>query len=264
MDLQIAGRTALVTGSTAGIGYATAAALAAEGVHVTLNGRTQERVDAAVAKIKSALPAAHIAGFAGDLSKAAVVDRLLQQLPAVDILINNLGIFEPKDFFDIPDEDWTRFFEVNVLSGVRLSRLYMPAMLKKNWGRVVFVSSESGLQIPAEMIHYGMTKTAQLAVARGLAELTAGTNVTVNSALPGPTSSEGVETFVRDLAKSQNKDTATFEKEFFAHARPSSLLKRFITPEEVASTITYLCSPHAAATNGASVRIDGGVVRSIG
>ena len=188
---------------------------------------------------------------------------LTRQVPAVDILVNNLGIFEPKPFADITDEDWLRFFEVNVLSGVRLSRFYLPQMLKRNWGRIVFISSESGVNIPAEMIHYGVTKTAQIALARGLAETTAGTKVTVNSVLPGPTRSEGVEQFVADLAKTQGTDKVSVEKEFFRSVRPSSLLKRFATSEEVAAMVVYVCSPRASATNGAALRVDGGVVRSI-
>lgn len=202
-------------------------------------------------------------GVAADLGTKEGVDLLIRQALALDILVNNLGIFEPKPFPEITDEDWLRFFEVNVLSGARLSRFYLPQMLQSNWGRIVFLSSESGVNIPVEMIHYGVTKTAQIALARGLAETTAGTNVTVNSVLPGPTRSEGVEQFVRDLAKGQATDAATVEKEFFRKARPSSLLKRFATPEEVAAMVVYVCSPRASATNGAALRVDGGVVRSI-
>lgn len=263
MDLGLTARRALVTGSTAGIGYATARELAREGAHVTLNGRTASRVDAAVARLRAELPGARIDGVALDLGRAEGCNALFERLPAVDILVNNLGIFEPKPFAEIPDEDWLRFFEVNVLSGIRLSRHYVAGMRAQDWGRIVFVSSESGLQIPVEMIHYGMTKTAQLAVARGLAETLKGTGVTVNSVLPGPTASEGVGTFVADLAAQQGTDVATVEREFFATARPSSILQRFATPEEVAAMIVYLCSARASATTGSALRVDGGVVRSI-
>jgi len=263
MDLQLTNKTALITGSTAGIGLAIAQRLAAEGAAVILTGRTQERLDQAKAAIVKETPQASVQTVAVDFGKVEEVDKLLQEVPTVDILVNNVGIFEPKPFADIPDTDWLRFFEINVLSGVRLARQYFPLMLKQDWGRILFISSESGLQIPAEMIHYGTTKTAQLAVARGLAELTKGTAVTVNSVLPGPTSSEGVEEFLQKLAgEGQTREEA--EQDFFTHARPSSLLQRFITPEEVANTVAYLASPLAIATNGASVRVDGGVVRSIG
>lgn len=257
MNLQLEGKTALVTGSTAGIGLAIASALAREGVKVIVNGRSQERVEQAL----RASGAAH--GIAADLGTRAGVDAVVARFPAVDILVNNLGIFEPKPFEKIPDEDWLRFFEVNVMSGVRLSRHYVGPMRTRNWGRIVFISSESGLQIPVEMIHYGMTKTAQLAVARGLAETTAGTAVTVNAVLPGPTSSEGVSEFVDQLAASQGVDRAAVEREFFRKARPTSLLQRFATPEEVAAVVAFVCSPLASAINGAAVRADGGVVRSI-
>jgi NAD(P)-dependent dehydrogenase (short-subunit alcohol dehydrogenase family) len=263
MDLGLNSKRALITGSTAGIGYATARDLAREGAHVTLNGRTTTRVDDAVARLRDELPGARIDGIALDLGQADGCNALFERLPAVDILINNLGIFEPRPFAEITDADWLRFFEVNVLSGIRLSRHYVTGMRVRNWGRIVFVSSESGLQIPAEMIHYGMTKTAQLAVARGLAETLAGTGVTVNSVLPGPTSSEGVGTFVADLAAQRGTDVASVEREFFATARPSSIIQRFATPEEVAALITYLCSECASATTGSAMRVDGGVVRSI-
>jgi NAD(P)-dependent dehydrogenase (short-subunit alcohol dehydrogenase family) len=263
MDLQLKGKRALVTGSTAGIGLAIATALAREGAAVVLNGRTQQRVDDAVEAVRRAADGAEVTGVAADLAGGSGAESLLRQVPAVDVLVNNLGIFEARPFAAIPDEDWRRFFEVNVLSGVRLSRAYLPGMLQRNWGRIVFISSESAINIPAEMIHYGMTKTAQLAVARGLAELTAGTGVTVNSVLPGPTRSEGVARFVEDLAHSQGKTPRDFEEEFFQEARPSSLLRRFATPEEVASLVAYVCSPLAAATNGAALRVDGGVVRSV-
>lgn len=260
MDLQLNGKTALISGSTAGIGYAIAEALAREGARVIVNGRTAKAVEQALAKLKAA--GGRVEGFAGDLSTAAGTEQLGRQFPDVDILVNNLGIFEPKAFEDIPDADWSRFFEINVLSGVRLSRLYLPAMKKRDWGRIVFISSESGVQIPSEMIHYGMTKTAQLAVSRGLAESLAGTGVTVNCVLPGPTRSRGVVDFVDALAKEEGKSFAAFEKEFFEKVRPTSLIKRFATPEEVASMVAYVCSPLASATTGAALRVDGGVLKS--
>jgi len=263
MDLQLAGKSALVSGSTAGIGFAIAQGLAREGAEVVVNGRTQARVDTAVATIKKKFPDALVQGFAGDLSKAEAADELFKRYPEVQILVNNLSIFEPKEFTAITDEDWQRFFETNVLSGVRLSHWYLPRMLKSDWGRIVFISSESALQIPAEMIHYGMTKTAQLAVARGLAELTSGSGVTVNSVLPGPTASEGVTDFVTSLAKEQNQSVEEFEQIFFEKMRPTSLLKRFASSEEVANLVVYVCSPLASATNGSGLRVDGGVVRAI-
>jgi NAD(P)-dependent dehydrogenase (short-subunit alcohol dehydrogenase family) len=263
MDLGLKGKRALVTGSTAGIGLATARGLAAEGASVVVNGRTQARVDSAVENLRRELPGANITGIAADLSSGAGCETLIGQLPEVDVLVNNLGIFEPKSFEQISDEDWMRFFETNVLSGVRLSRHYVRGMRSRNWGRIVFVSSESGLQIPTEMIHYGMTKTAQLAVARGLAETLVGTGVTVNSVLPGPTASEGVGGFVAQIAADRGVDAATVEREFFATARPSSVLQRFATPAEVAAMIVYVCSVPASATTGAALRVDGGVVRSI-
>jgi NAD(P)-dependent dehydrogenase (short-subunit alcohol dehydrogenase family) len=261
MDLQLGNKTALVTGSTAGIGNAIATSLAREGAAVIVNGRSAKAVAAAVDEMKSAARG-KVSGFAGDLSDAAVAAQLLAQHPAVDILVNNLGIFEVRAFEDIRDEDWRRFFDVNVLSGARLSRLYLPGMRQRNWGRIIFISSESGLQIPAEMVHYGMTKAAQIAVARGLAEITAGTGITVNSVLPGPTSSRGVGDFVASMAEKSGKSAQTVESEFFKTARPTSLLKRFATPEEVAAMVTYVASPLSAATNGAALRVDGGVVKS--
>ena len=263
MELGISGKTALVTGSTAGIGFAAAVGLAREGAHVIVNGRTQARVDAARNEIIKAVPNAKVSVVAADLGTAAGADVVTRAFPSVDILVNNVGIFEPKAFEQIPDEDWFRFFETNVMSGVRLCRFYFPKMLKQNWGRVVFVSSESAVQIPAEMIHYGMTKTAQVAIARGLAETTTGTNVTVNTVLPGPTMSEGVGQFVADLGKSRGMDAATAEREFFIHARPTSVIKRFATPEEVANMIVYVCSAPASATNGAALRVEGGIVKAI-
>ncbi|MFS2223719.1 SDR family NAD(P)-dependent oxidoreductase [Pantoea sp. B65] len=263
MDLGLREKRVLVTGSTAGIGLATARALAAEGASVTINGRTQTRVDSAVAALKAEFPDIAISGIAADLSCGAGCDALITTLPDIDVLVNNLGIFEVSPFEQISDADWLRFFEVNVLSGVRLSRHYVQNMRSRNWGRIVFVSSESALQIPAEMIHYGMTKTAQLAVARGLAETLAGTGVTVNSVLPGPTASEGVGAMVAEMAASRGVDAASIEQAFFATARPSSILQRFSTPDEVAAMITYICSEQASATTGAALRVDGGVVRAI-
>jgi NAD(P)-dependent dehydrogenase (short-subunit alcohol dehydrogenase family) len=260
MDLKLIDKTALVTGSSKGIGFAIASQLAAEGVRVVVNGRSEEAVAAAMGQIRHATPKAQIDGFAGDLSGAEAVETLVRRFPAVDILVNNLGIFEPKPFEQIPDEDWRRFFEVNVLSGVRLSRAYLPGMKQRNWGRIIFISSESGIQIPVEMIHYGTTKTAQLALSRGLAESCAGTGVTVNAILPGPTRTGGVEEFVTQLSGGQTFEA--FEKEFFQNARPSSLIKRFAMPEEVASLVTFVCSPVASAITGAALRVDGGVVRS--
>jgi NAD(P)-dependent dehydrogenase (short-subunit alcohol dehydrogenase family) len=256
MDLQLKGKLALVSGSTAGIGRAIAQALAAEGARVIVNGRSQKSVDDAVAAIPGAL------GFAGDLSQADAAEALVKQHPGIEILVNNLGIFEPKAFEDIPDEDWRRFFDVNVLSGVRLARLVLPAMRAANWGRIVFVSSESALQIPAEMVHYGMTKTAQIAVARGIAESVAGTGITVNSVLPGPTRSRGVGDFVEALAKEQGQTVAQFEKAFFETVRPTSLIKRFEEPEEIASLVAYLASPLSSGTTGAALRVDGGCAKS--
>jgi NAD(P)-dependent dehydrogenase (short-subunit alcohol dehydrogenase family) len=263
MDLQLTSKRALVTGSTAGIGFAIASLLAREGASVVVSGRSQRRVEEAVRRIQRDEKNAQVTGVAADLGTKEGVHLLIRDVPTVDILVNNLGIFEPKPFGDIPDEDWLRFFEVNVLSGVRLSRFYLPQILQKNWGRIVFISSESAINTPVEMVHYGVTKTAQLALARGLAELTAGTGVTVNSVLPGPTRSEGVERFVLDMAKGQGTDEAGVEAEFFRTVRPSSLLKRFETPEEVAAMVVYVCSPRASATNGSALRVDGGVIRSI-
>jgi NAD(P)-dependent dehydrogenase (short-subunit alcohol dehydrogenase family) len=260
MNLHLSGKLALVSGSTKGIGFAIATGLAREGARVIVNGRSEGSVRTALDKILKETPGAKLEAFAGDLSSATVAARLVAQFPAVDILVNNLGIFEPKAFDDIPDEDWRRFFDVNVLSGVRLSRAYLDGMKRNNWGRIVFISSESGVQIPVEMIHYGMTKTAQLAVSRGLAESCAGTGVTVNAVLPGPTHSDGVDEFVSQV--SGGKPFGEFEKEFFTSIRPSSLLKRFAAPEEVANLVVYVCSPLSSATNGAALRVDGGTVRS--
>jgi len=263
VDLRLNDKVALVTGSTAGIGFAIARSLADEGAHVFVNGRTQERVDAAVEAIRSQAATIKVDGIVADFSSSAGAEAVIAKLPAVDVLVNNVGIFEPKPFAEIPDEDWFRFFEINVMSGVRLSRHYLAEMLKRNWGRIIFISSESAVQIPPEMVHYGMTKTAQVAVARGIAESVAGTGVTVNSILPGPTESEGVGGFVEAMAKQQNKSKEVIEKEFFEYVRPSSLLKRFATVDEVAALVTYVASELSSATNGAALRVDGGVVRAI-
>jgi len=260
MNLELTDKRALVTGSTKGIGFAIARALSAEGARVIVNGRSDASVRDALGQIRAAHPDAKLEHFAGDLASAAAAAELVRRWPEVDILVNNLGIFEPRPFEEISDEQWRRFFDVNVLSGVRLSRAYLPGMKRRNWGRVVFISSESAIQIPPEMIHYGMTKTAQLAVSRGMAETCAGTGVTVNAVLPGPTRSAGVEEFVGKL--SGGRSFAEFERTFFATARPSSLLKRFATPEEVANLVVYVCSPLSSATNGAALRVDGGVVRA--
>jgi NAD(P)-dependent dehydrogenase (short-subunit alcohol dehydrogenase family) len=263
MKIDLSGKTALVTGSTSGIGHAIAKGLATAGATVTVNGRSQAKVDAAVAALAKAVPGSKVRGVAADVSTAAGCKALAAALPDVDILINNAGIFEPKGFFDIPDEDWSRFYEVNVMSGVRLSRTYLPGMLKRNWGRIVFISSESALNIPKEMIHYGMTKTAQLAVARGLAEMTRGTAVTVNSVLPGPTMSEGVETFVKDLAKQHGQSVEEAASQFVKQFRPTSLLQRFASVEEIANMVVYVSSKEASATNGAALRAEGGIVQTI-
>lgn len=261
MDLQLKNKTALISGSTAGIGYAIAKQLAAEGATVIVNGRTKERVDAAVKSIIDATGNTKVSGAIADFADKNQIAALIAQVPEVDILINNVAIFEPKAFAEIPDEDWLRFYEINVLSGIRLSRAYFDKMLQKSWGRIIFISSESAVQIPSEMIHYGMTKTAQLAVARGLAELTKGTNVTVNSVLPGPTLSEGVGGFIDNLAKDQNKTVEQIEADFFKTMRPTSIIQRFLTTDEVANMVTYLSSPLAAATNGAAIRAEGGLLK---
>jgi NAD(P)-dependent dehydrogenase (short-subunit alcohol dehydrogenase family) len=263
MDLQLRNKTALVTGSTAGIGFAIASLLAQEGAAVLMNGRSQRRVDEGIARIRQKQRDLHVTGVAADLGTREGVEKLTSAVPEIDVLVNNLGIYEAKPFSEITDDEWLRFFEINVMSGVRLSRFYLPEMLKRNWGRIVFISSESALNIPVEMIHYGVTKTAQISLSRGLAETTGGTNVTVNSVLAGPTLSEGIEGFVRQMAKAQGGNTTDVEKEIFRSVRPSSLLKRFASPEEVASIVAYVCSPLASATNGAALRADGGVVRSI-
>jgi NAD(P)-dependent dehydrogenase (short-subunit alcohol dehydrogenase family) len=254
VDLQLGGKTALISGSTKGIGFAVAELLAREGAQVIVNGRTQAAVDEATSRIPGAQ------GFAGDLATAAGCAAIAKRFPEVDILVNNLGIFERKAFEEIPDEDWQRFFDVNVMSGVRLSRAYLPGMKRRNWGRIVFISSESALQVPDNMIHYGMTKTAQLAISRGLAETCAGTAVTVNTVMPGPTLTHGNKAAIAKRAP--GRPFAEVEKEFFEKVRPSSLLKRYAAPEEIAPLVAYLCSPLSSATNGAALRADGGIVRA--
>jgi len=263
MDYYLKDKKAFISGSTAGIGLAIAAALAAEGAETVINGRTSERVEQALNQIRDRIEEARVSGVAADLSTSQGAERVIEACPSVDILVNNLGIFAPAPFEDISDAEWSRFFETNVMSGVRLSRHYLPQMKANNWGRIVFVSSESGVHIPAEMIHYGMTKSAQIAIARGLAEITAGSHVTVNSVLPGPTSSEGVSEFVRRMAEDQGLSFEAMEEKFFREIRPTSLLQRFSTPDEVANLVAYVCSPLSSATNGAALRVDGGVVRSM-
>lgn len=263
MDLLLKGKRALVTGSTSGIGWASARELAAEGAHVVLSGRDPARLASAVARIQAEVAGAVVSGVAADLSTAAGCQQLLDGAGELDILVNNLGIFEPKPFEQIGDEDWTRFFEVNVMSGVRLSRHHLPRMKARNWGRIVFISSESGICPPAEMVHYGMSKSAQLSVSRGLAETCIGTGVTVNSVLPGPTRTEGVGDFFATLARDAGQTLEQAEHDFFKFARPTSLLQRFIEPAEIAAMVTYVCSPRSAATNGAALHVEGGVVRSL-
>jgi len=263
MDLQLKDKISLITGSTAGIGYAIALQLAKEGATVVVNGRTAERVNSAVTTIKAESGNGQVSGIVADLTDTASIQAMISKLPHVDILVNNVAIFEPKAFADITDEDWLRFYEVNVLSGIRLSRAYFGKMLENNWGRIIFISSESAVQIPEEMIHYGMTKTAQLAIARGLAELTKGTAVTVNSVMPGPTLSEGVGGFIDGLAKDQSKTTAEVEEDFFKTMRPTSIIQRFLSTDEVANMVTYLASPLASGTNGAAIRVEGGLLKGI-
>ncbi|WP_260706171.1 SDR family NAD(P)-dependent oxidoreductase [Edaphobacter flagellatus] len=257
MDLQLKGKTAIVTGGSAGIGLAITKALAAEGVTVTVPGRSKEKLDKALAGISN------VKGVVADPGTAEGAASLIQQVPDTDILINNLGIYEPKPFAEITDADWLRLFEVNVLSGVRLSRHYFPRMLERNWGRVIFISSESGIMTPPEMIHYGVTKSSQLAISRGLAELTKGTTVTVNTILPGPTRSEGIVDFLKNISSEKNPTPEQAEKEFFEKHRSSSLLQRLIKSEEIASLVAYIASPLSAATNGAALRAEGGLLRSI-
>jgi NAD(P)-dependent dehydrogenase (short-subunit alcohol dehydrogenase family) len=263
MIIELSGKQAVVTGSTSGIGFGIARGLAQAGAAVVINGRSQKNVDAATRRLREEAPQANVAGIAADLATAAGVAAFVARVGATDILVNNLGIFEPKPFAEISDADWQRFFETNVMSGVRMSRHYLPAMVAKGWGRVVFISSESGLNIPVEMVHYGMTKTAQLAISRGLAESVAGTGVTVNAVLPGPTRSEGVVDFFAKLAGEQGMSAEALEKQFIATHRPTSLTRPLASVEEVANMVVYVCSPQASATTGAALRVDGGVVRSI-
>jgi NAD(P)-dependent dehydrogenase (short-subunit alcohol dehydrogenase family) len=263
VNLQLEGKKALITGSTAGIGFAIARALAGEGASVVITGRTQNRVDSALKKIEQEIRDAKVSGITGDLATARGCAKCIEAMPSVDILINNLGIYEPKPFEKITDNDWHAIIETNFMSGVRLSRHYLPGMKAANWGRIIFISSESAVNIPVEMIHYGVTKTMQLALARGLAETTSGTDVTVNSILAGPTRSEGVEQFIADVAKTKGIAPAEIEKDFFRTVRPSSLLQRFATIEEVAALVAFVASPLSSATNGAALRADGGVLRSI-
>jgi NAD(P)-dependent dehydrogenase (short-subunit alcohol dehydrogenase family) len=264
MDLNLNGKRALVTGSTSGIGRAIALELAGLGAEVAVNGRSPDRVDQAIREMTAKVSSGRFLAASGDVGGPEGLARVIAAVPEVDILVNNTGIFEPKPFFEIPDEDWRRFFEVNVLSGVHLSRHYTARMVDKHWGRVVFVSSESAIQIPAEMIHYGMTKTAQLAVMRGLAETVAGSGVTVNAVLPGPTLSDGVATFMRQMAPEGGEaDLDAMGRAFIRENRPTSLIGRLIAPEEIANMVAYLCSPAASATTGTAVRVDGGVIRAI-
>jgi NAD(P)-dependent dehydrogenase (short-subunit alcohol dehydrogenase family) len=263
MDLQLEGRRALVTGSTAGIGFAIARGLAAEGARVTVTGRTQANVDAALERMRESVPGAQVDGIAADCASAEGAQAMFARLPEVEILVNNLGIYERKSFFEIPDEDWLRLFEVNVMSGVRFSRHYLPPMVKRGWGRVLFVSSESGLNIARDMIHYGVTKTAQLSIARGLAIETAGTGVTVNTLLPGPTRTATTERQRAERASKAGITVEQLEKDFFVNVRPSSLIKRFASVDEVAPMAVYLCSPLASATTGAALRVEGGIVNQI-
>ena len=269
MQIDLSGKRAIVTGSTAGIGFAIAAGLAESGATVVINGRSEKSTSAAKERLAKKFPKAKVEGVAADLSTAAGAEAFIAKAGDADILVNNVGIFDPKPFAEIPDADWQRFFDTNVMSGVRLSRHYLPAMMKRNWGRIVFISSESGVNIPVEMVHYGMTKTAQLAVARGLAETVSGSGVTVNSVLPGPTLSEGVADFMKSMAQGQDGGTGgavdldAAGRAFVAEHRPTSLIGRLATVEEVASMVAYICSPAASATSGAALRVDGGVVRSI-
>ena len=263
MDLQLKDKTALVTGSTAGIGLEIARRLAVEGAKVIVSGRNQPKLDQAVDSIRAS-GGANLRGVLADPTTADGAAALLQAVPSVDILINNLGIYEIKNFTDITDEDWRRYFDVNVLSGVRLARAYFPAMLERNWGRIIFISSESGIVIPGDMIHYGMTKTAQLSISRGLAELTKGTKVTVNSVMPGPTRSEGIVDFLKSVASDPQAPAKEMEAEFFAKHRATSLIRRMIEPEEIANLVAFVASPLSAATNGAALRVEGGITPTIG
>lgn len=263
MHIDLSGTTAVVSGSTQGIGLAIVRGLAGAGSAVVLNGRSQATVERAVASVENDVPGASVRGVAADLATVEGAEQLLSAVPSCDILVNNLGIFDPKPFLEIDDDEWLRFFQINVMSGIRLSRAYLPGMIDKGWGRVVFVSSESALQIPPEMVHYGMTKTAQLAISRGLAEFCAGTGVTVNSILPGPTASEGVSEFVWKMGAQEGQTQQEATDEFVRVHRPTQLLRRAATPDEVAAMAVYLCSRQASATTGSSVSVDGGTRRSI-
>jgi NAD(P)-dependent dehydrogenase (short-subunit alcohol dehydrogenase family) len=264
MGMINAGRLALVTGSTAGIGFATAKALALAGADVIVNGRSQAAVDKAVAAIRESAPGVQVTGIAADVATAEGAAELVARAPAVDILVNNVGTYERKSYFDISDADWRHFFEVNVLSGIRLARAYGEEMRRRGWGRIVFISSESGLLTPVDMIHYGVSKTAQIAVARGLASELAGSGVTVNSVLPGPTATEGMSAMIAEQARLTGRLEQELEQDFFTQARPTSLNRRFSSTEEVASMIAYACSELAGFTTGASLRCDGGIVPSLG
>jgi NAD(P)-dependent dehydrogenase (short-subunit alcohol dehydrogenase family) len=263
MQIDLSSKTAIVTGSTGGIGFAIAKGLAASGAVVVVNGREQSAVDRAIATLERALPGAAFRGMAADLGTADGCAALAEAVPAADILVNNVGIYRQQDFFDIPDREWTRFFEVNVMSGVRLSRAYLKGMMRRRWGRIVFLSSESGLNIPADMIHYGFTKTAVLSVSRGLAKLASGTGVTVNAVLPGPTLSEGVEAMLKGTAEKTGQPIETAGVAFLKAHRPSSIIQRIATVDEVANMVVYVCSVQASATTGAALRVDGGVIDTI-
>jgi NAD(P)-dependent dehydrogenase (short-subunit alcohol dehydrogenase family) len=262
MDLKIKGKIALITGSTQGVGFATAKKLCEEGVNVYINGRDSSKVQGAVQKLKNEFPNVEIKGVVANLKDLEGCNYLISQIPHVDILINNLGVFEPRNFVDISEKEWLDMFNINVMSGVRLSQHYLTNMMREDWGRIIFISSESALQIPKEMIHYGMTKTAQISVARGIAELTRETNVTSNSIILGPSKSEGVVQFMEDLGKQNNQTFEEVEKDFFKNVRPSSLIQRFAQVEEDANMIVYISSALSSATNGAILRADGGVVQS--
>ena len=264
MHIDLSGKIAIVTGSTEGIGFAIAQGLAASGATVVLNGRKQASVDAALKKLRNLLPEAQVRGVAADLSKPEGLAQLQSAEPKADILVNNLGIFGMKDFFEASDELWQEYFDVNVLSGVRVSRAYVPAMVDQGWGRVVFISSESGLNIPADMIHYGFTKSANLSVARGLAKRLAGTGVTVNAVLPGPTLSEGVGKILQPMADASGLSLQEAADRVVQAKRPSSIIQRIASTDEVANMVVYACSPQASATTGAALRVEGGIVDTIG